>query len=121
MRYSRFPAAAFAAAVGSMLLSGLPTQSLAQQSPAQTPGAAAPPQADLSILKCNGTRVLDHFKGKLAGPDLPAGLLPIDAKDKSDILTSGLPCQENVSTDAQGTPEGKEDAGLENLQRGFDF
>jgi len=46
---------------------------------------------------------------------IPPGVLAINDKDKSDILSSGLPCQENVST------AGKEDSGLRNLQRGFDF
>jgi hypothetical protein len=116
MRYSRLLATGLATAVGLISLSGSPTQS-----PTQTTGALAASQATSPGPQCNGTRILDPFKGKLAGPDLPTGLLPIGEKDKSDILKSGLPCQENVSTDAQGTPEGKEDSGLENLQRGFDF
>jgi hypothetical protein len=116
MRDSRLFAAGLATAVGLMTLCAQ-----SAPSPAQTSGAGAASQTKPPGLQCNGKRILDPFKGKLAGPDLPAGLLPIDEKDKSDILTSGLPCQENVSTDAQGTPEGKEDAGLENLQRGFDF
>ena len=36
-------------------------------------------------------------------------------------MKSGLPCQENVRTGAQGDPTGNETTGLENLQRGFDF
>ena len=80
-------------------------------SPVQAPG-----------LQCNGTRILDPFKGKLAGPSLPPGLLPIAAADSDKIFkTVLLPCQENVSTDVQGDPAGKEASGLENLQRGFDF
>jgi hypothetical protein len=95
-----------ATAVALSLLS-VPSQEL----PAQTPGVATAAPG----LTCNGTRLLDPFKGPLAGADLPPGLLPINDKDKSDILKSGLPCQENVATD------GNEAVGLENLQRGFDY
>ena len=85
------------------------------QSPAQTLGATAAAQDQAHGLPCNGARILDPFQGKLAGPDLPAGLLPIDDKTRESILGSGLPCQENV------TPVGQENVGLDNLQRGFDF
>jgi hypothetical protein len=91
------------------------------QSPAQTAGVAPVAQPTAPGLACNGTRILDPFKGPLAGADLPPGLLPINDKDKSDILKSGLPCQENVATGAQADPTGKEAVGLDNLQRGFDF
>jgi hypothetical protein len=96
---------------------------LSAQSPAQTAGAPTASQANATGMQCNGQRILDPFKGKLAGPDLPPGLLPINDKDKSDILKSGLPCQENVTPGAQNQqdPVGKEDVGLDNLQRGFDF
>src|SRR6202011_1097447 len=47
------------------------------------------------------------------------GVLPLSAKDRTDILNSGLPCQERVSTHMSGGGPEKED--LENLQRGFDF
>ena len=104
------------AAVGLSLVWGPSTQS-----PAQTAGVAAAPQSAALGMTCNGTRILDPFKGPLAGADLPPGLLPIGDKNKSDILNSGLPCQENVSTGAQADPAGKEAAGLDNLQRGFDF
>jgi hypothetical protein len=87
------------------------------QSPAQTTGAATAAPG----LTCNGTRILDPFQGSLAGPDLPPGLLPIKDEVKSGILRSGLPCQENVTPNAQTPPNGKEAVGLENLQRGFDF
>jgi hypothetical protein len=116
MRYRQLLAAGLATAVGLISLSVLPAQS-----PAQTTAAATASQAKAPSLQCNGARILDPFKGKLAGPDLPAGLLPIDDKDKSDILKSGLPCQENVTPNEQANPTGKEDVGLENLQRGFDF
>jgi hypothetical protein len=94
---------------------------LSAASLAQTTAPTASP-AQAPALECNGTRILDPFRGKLAGPDLPPGLLPIAAADRDKILKSVLlPCQENVSTDAQGDPAGKEASGLENLQRGFDF
>ena len=109
MRKSQLLVAGLATAVG---LFGLSTQSSAQTGGAAT---AAPG------LTCNGTRMLDPFQGSLAGPDLPPGLLPISDAVKSGVLSSGLPCQENVSTGAQADPAGKEAAGLENLQRGFDF
>ena len=105
-----------AAAVGLSLLAVSSIQSPAQK--AGTPIAAQPPVPGLA---CNGTRILDPFKGQMAGADLPPGLLPIDDKDKSDILKSGLPCQENVTPSAQADPAGKESNGLANLQRGFDF
>jgi len=88
-----------------------------QQLPAQTAGGTTVAAG----LACNGTRILDPFKGPLAGTDLPPALLQISDKDKSDILKSGLPCQENVTTGAQADPTGKEAVGLDNLQRGFDF
>jgi len=59
--------------------------------------------------------MVDPFKGKLADPGLPPGLLPVDPASKEKVLKSGLPCQENVN------PAGVEASGLENLQRGFDF
>jgi len=111
MPYSPLLAAGLATAVGLVLSSVFSTQA-----PAQTAGSATEPG-----LACNGTRIFDPFKGPLAGPDLPPGLLPIGDKDKSDILKSGLPCQENVRTTAQADPTGKEANGLANLQRGFDF
>ena len=81
--------------------------------------AASPVQAP--GLQCNGTQIFDPFKGKLAGPGLPPGLLPIDTASRDKALKSGLPCQENVRPAAQGDPAGIEATGLENLQRGFDF
>ena len=116
MRYAQLIAAGLATAVGLFSLSVVPAQSLAQ-----TAAAATAPQANASSLQCNGTRILDPFKGSLAGPELPPGLLPIDETVADNILKSGLPCQENVTPGAQADPMGKEAAGLENLQRGFDF
>src|SRR5271154_7236050 len=112
MRYSQLLAAGLATAVGLILPSGL-----SAPPSAQTAAVATAPPARAPSLKCNGTRMLDPFKGKLAGLDLSVGLLPIDDKDKSDILKSGLPCQENVTPLHQGDPAGDEGVGLENLQR----
>ena len=109
MDYLPLRAAAFATAVAVVSLLSLTARSLAQT------GGAAPG------LACDGTRILDSFKGPLAGAVLPPGVLPISDKDKADILTSRLPCQENVSTSAQKDPAGIEANGLANLQRGFDF
>jgi len=116
VRYSQLLAAGFATAVGLTLLFVC-----SAQSPAQTAGATAPSQAKALGLQCvpapNPDPFLpDPFKGSLASPDLPAGLLPINNKVKESILNSGLPCQEHVRPDI-----GEESVGLENLQRGFDF
>ena len=110
MPYSPSLAAGLATAVGLIWLSVFSTQS-----PAQTADVATTSQTKAPSLQCNGERILDPFQGKLAGPDLPGGLLPIDDKVRDSILGSDLPCQENV------TPVGQEDVGLDNLQRGFDF
>lgn len=102
--------------VGVIILSLVTAQSRAQ--------AATPPtdsQRDRVSMRCNGAPILDPFKGPLAGPGIPAGLLPIGKNDKSTILSSGLPCQENVTTFNKKNPSGNEDTGLANLQRGFDF
>jgi hypothetical protein len=116
MRYRPLLAAGLATAVGLISASVF-----LARSPAQPAGAAAAPQANTPGLQCNGTRILDPFPGSLAGPDLPPGLLPINDEVASDILRSGLPCQENVTPGAQADPTGKEAVGLDNLQRGFDF
>jgi hypothetical protein len=80
-------------------------------SPAQAPG-----------LECNGAQIFDPFKGKLAGPSLPAGLLPIAAADRDKIFKSVLlPCQENARPALPPGDPAAEASGLENLQRGFDF
>jgi hypothetical protein len=114
MRFGPSRAAELATTI-SLILLAFPLQSMAQT-------AAGPAASQIPGLQCNGTRILDPFKGSLAGPALPPGLLPIDDKDKSDILKSGLPCQENVFTERpKGDSAGTEATGLENLQRGFDF
>jgi hypothetical protein len=116
MRRRPVLAVGLAIALGLISLSAFSTLS-----PAQTAGAESASQAKAPGLQCNGARMLDPFKGSLAGPDLSPQLLPIDETIKNNILKSGLPCQENVATGAQADPTGKEATGLENLQRGFDF
>ena len=68
---------------------------LSAASLAQTTVPAASP-VHAPGLPCNGTQIFDPFKGRLAGPDLPPGLLPIDTASRDKALKSGLPCQENV-------------------------
>jgi hypothetical protein len=114
MRSSRSRAAELATTIGLISLLVFSARSMAQT-------AAAPAASPVAGLQCNGTRILDPFKGSLASPNLFPGLLPIDAAGKTISLRSGLPCQENVSLAAQGDPSGKETVGLQNLQRGFDF
>jgi hypothetical protein len=109
MRNSRLFAAGLSVAVGPaflILLSGLSTSPSAQ---------TAASQAGSTGLKCNAAIMFDPFKGKLAGKDIPDGVLPVSDENRSTIMNSGLPCQEKV------TPSGQEDIGLENLQRDFDF
>jgi hypothetical protein len=109
MLCSRSCAAQLTGATGGILLM-LSAASLAQT----TAPAASPVQAP--GLQCNGDpKMVDPFKGRLADPGIPPGLLPVDPASKEKILKSGLPCQENVN------PAGVEASGLENLQRGFDF
>ena len=113
MRCNRLFAAQPATTIGLISLLMFPAGSMAQ--------TAAPAASQVPGPQCNGTKLLDPFKGSLAGPNLPPGVLPVAAADKDKILKSGLPCQENVSPGAQGDPAGNETSGLENLQRGFDF
>jgi len=112
MRYSRLFAAGLAIIIGLFELSGL-----SGSSSAQTAGAAdASEIKPLPLrLKCKPDALPDPFKDKLAGPDLPSGIIPVGKEDRAKILNSDLPCQERVN------PAGLEDAGLQNLQRGFDF
>jgi len=114
MCISRSFAAELVTTIGLISLLVLPAPSMAQT-------AAAPAASQAPGLQCNGNKILDPFKGSLAGSTLPTGLLPIDATVKDQVLKSGLPCQENVSSAAQGDPAGIEAVGLENFQRGFDF
>src|SRR5580700_4802249 len=107
-------AAQLASTTGGILLM-LSAASLAQT----TVPAASPVQAP--GLQCNGTQIFDPFKGRMAVPTLPPEVLASAIANKDSILKSGLPCQENVRTGAQGDPAGNEASGLENLQRGFDF
>jgi hypothetical protein len=116
MRSSRFYAAHLANTTGLILLLVLSVRSMAQ-----TAAIPAASQVQAPGLECNGTRVLDPFKGKLAVPALAPEVLASAIANKDSILKSGLPCQENVGTGAQADPAGVEASGLENLQRGFDF
>ncbi len=116
MGCSRLSVDQLASIIGLILLLIFPARSMAQT--AAAPGASQGPG-----LHCKGTALFDPFKGRLVGANLPPGLLPIDATDKEQILKSGLPCQETVSPagNPATSPAEKEVAGLENLQRGFDF
>src|SRR3974377_1640626 len=76
------PSSQFATMVGQILLLVFPASSIAQ-------APAAPAGSQVPGLQCNGTRILDPFKGRLAGPDLPPGLVPINEGVKSEILRSG--------------------------------
>jgi hypothetical protein len=124
MRDNRLFALGLTTAISLMVLAGSSAPLLAQAPAAAPPPAPPPPAAQATPnLKCNGAAFdaafSDRFPGPLALPGPLKGVLPLSAKDKTDILTSGLPCQEKVST---GLPSGgPEKEGLENLQRGFDF
>jgi hypothetical protein len=124
MRYRRLLSAGLSVAIGSLFLWGP-----AARAPAQTAAAPAAAQAN-PALDCkpdafapvSSPSKTDPFDGRLAGPDLPPGLLPISDPIREAILNSGLPCQERVNP--AGPPfdnPNVEDVGLENLQRGFDF
>lgn len=112
MRDVRLFALGLTTAASLTVLTGFPTPSLAQ-----TPAAAPPPKITALALKlkCDPVPLTDPFKGKLAGPELPSGIIPVSDADKATILSLDLPCQEKA------LPGGLEDVGLENLQRTFDF
>src|SRR4029077_13563080 len=112
-----------AIAVGLASLSAFPTPSLAQNTATATTTTTAS-AAPAGGLNCTSVAVptpdpsngqMDPFLGQLAGPSLPAALLPINDATRKSIFGAGLPCQEGVS------PKGQETIGLDNLQRGFDF
>jgi hypothetical protein len=119
-----------AIAIVSVSLSAFPTPSSAQNTATATTTSAS--AATAAGLNCTSAAVRnppasdplqgqkDPFLGQLAGPDLPAGLLPIDDATRESIFGVGLPCQESVSPSGQ-EKIGQVAAGLENLQRGFDF
>jgi len=111
-----------AIAVGLASLSAFPRPSSAQNAATATTTTAS--AATAAGLNCTGAAVptpdpsngqKDPFLGQLAGPSLPAGLLPFNDATRKSIFGVGLPCQESVS------PKGQETVGLDNLQRGFDF
>jgi hypothetical protein len=118
MRDNRLFAAQLATAAAVIVSCGMSAPASAQTAAA----TAAPPIKPLPLqLKCNPNPLLptpgafsDPFKGKLAGPELPPGNIPVSDQDKANILNSDLPCQERVNS------VGPEDVGLANLQRGFD-
>jgi hypothetical protein len=109
MRHSRLFAVGIAT-VAVLAYWGWPGPSSAQ---AQTAAAGAAPHARPLGQQC--IVLTDPFKGRLAGQDIPPGVIPVADADRSSILDSDMPCQERVN------PVGPEDIGLENLQRGFDF
>jgi hypothetical protein len=111
MRDNRLFVVGLTTAVALMLLPGLPAPTSAQ-----TAATAAPEIKPLTPgLKCDPVPMPDPFKGKLAGQQLPSGIIPVGDEDKSKILSLDLPCQDRA------LPSGPEDVGLENLQRTFDF
>ena len=112
MRDNRLFALGLTTAISLMVLAGSPAPLSAQ-----TPAAAPPPQIKplTPSLKCDPVPLTDPFKGKLAGPELPSGIIPVSDADKANILSLDLPCQDKALT------SGPEDIALDNLQRTFDF
>src|SRR5580700_10543671 len=112
MHYRPLLSVSFATTAALVALTGL-----SGPSPAQTAAtAAAPPAKPLPLqLKCDAVPMPDPFKGKLAGRELPSGIIPVGPDDRSKILSLDLPCQDRA------LPTGPEDVGLDNLQRTFDF
>jgi hypothetical protein len=112
MHYRPLLSVSFATAAALVALTGLSGPSSAQTAAA----AAAPPVKPLPLqLKCDAVPMPDPFKGKLAGRELPSGIIPVGPDDRSKILSLDLPCQDRA------LPTGPEDVGLDNLQRTFDF
>jgi hypothetical protein len=70
MRFSRSLGAELATTIGLISLLVFPARSMAQTAP-------APVASQVPGLQCNGTRILDPFKGSLAGPNLPPGPRPL--------------------------------------------
>jgi hypothetical protein len=122
-----------AIAVGLASVSAFPTPLSAQNTVKATTTTA--PGATALGLPCTSLPVrgnpptpdplkgqMDPFLGPLAGASLPAGLLPISDATRKSIFGAGLPCQEKVSPSGQETvADNLQPAGLDNLQRGFDF
>jgi hypothetical protein len=113
MRDIRLFALGLTTAISLIALSGSPTPSLAQTPPAVSPPAQIKPLTP--SLKCDSVPLTDPFKGQLAGPGLPSGIIPVSDADKANILSLDLPCQDKALT------SGPEDVALDNLQRTFDF
>lgn len=114
MHYRPLFSVGFVIAAALVALTGLSRPTSAQ------PAAPAAPPAKPPGLQCAQTILTDPFAGRLAGPALPDGLLPINETLRAKILSSGLPCQESAKP-AGFNPPPVEKEGLENLQRGFDF
>jgi hypothetical protein len=112
MRDNRLFALGLTTAASLTVLTGFSAPSLAQ-----APAASPPPQIMplTPSLKCDPVPLTDPFKGKLAGPELPSGIIPVSDADKANILSLDLPCQDKALT------SGPEDVALDNLQRTFDF
>jgi hypothetical protein len=125
MRHSRLFAVGIATVAVLVALSGLSGSSLAQTQPAAQPPPATPVAPALTalppVLKCNPDALPDSFVGKLANKILKDDEISVSDQDRSKILSSDLPCQEVARPNGIMNPKGIEAAGLENLQRNFDF
>ena len=119
MRDNRLFATGLAAALGLIVICGVSAPSAAQ-TPAPAAGGTTEIKPLSPIFKCNASPLPDPFKGKLAGADIPPGIIPVSDQDKANILNSDLPCQERVSPSPVNADAGEAE-GLQNLQRGFDF
>jgi hypothetical protein len=105
MQNRRPVAARIATIVGLTLLCGSPGLTQTSSAPATRPSGALG-------RACN--TLGDLLPGEPNHPG-PQKRRPIDETTKSEILHSGLPCAETVSTN------GPDPTGLQNLQHGFDF